>query len=89
MLVVCLSGRGDKDMETTAKYFGLLEGTSLTTTVRGVEEVLRRCRDEGRAALVGYLPVRFPTVEGSLEAVRAPSRPAATSSRSACPTATH
>jgi len=42
----------------------------VTTTVRGVEEVLRRCRDEGRAALVGYLPVGFPTVEGSLEAMR-------------------
>ena len=42
----------------------------MTTTVRGVEEVLRRCRDEGRAALVGYLPVGFPTVEGSLEAMR-------------------
>ena len=42
----------------------------MTTTVRGVEEVLRRCRDEGRAALVGYLPVGFPTVEGSIEAMR-------------------
>lgn len=42
----------------------------MTTTVRGVQEVLRRCRDEGRAALVGYLPVGFPTVEGSLEAMR-------------------
>ena len=42
----------------------------MTTTVHGVEEVLRRCRDEGRAALVGYLPVGFPTVEGSLEAMR-------------------
>lgn len=42
----------------------------MTTTVRGVEEVLRRCRDEGRAALIGYLPVGFPTVEGSLDAMR-------------------
>ncbi len=39
-------------------------------TVLGVEEVLRRCREEGRAALVGYLPVGFPTVEGSIEAMR-------------------
>ena len=45
-------------------------GRVVTTTVRGVEEVLRRCRDEGRAALVGYLPVGFPTVEGSIEAMR-------------------
>jgi tryptophan synthase alpha chain len=42
----------------------------VTTTVRGVEEVLRRCREEGRADLVGYLPVGFPSVEGSLEAMR-------------------
>ena len=42
----------------------------MSTTVRGVESVLRRCRDEGRAALVGYLPVGFPTVEGSIEAMR-------------------
>lgn len=42
----------------------------MTTAVRGVEEVLRRCREEGRAALIGYLPVGFPTVEGSIEAMR-------------------
>jgi len=42
----------------------------VTTAVRGVEEVLRRCREEGRAALIGYLPVGFPSVEGSIEALR-------------------
>jgi tryptophan synthase alpha chain len=42
----------------------------VTTTVRGVEDVLHRCRAEGRAALIGYLPVGFPTVEGSLDAMR-------------------
>jgi tryptophan synthase alpha chain len=31
--------------------------------------VLERCRDEGRAALVGYLPVGFPDVPGSVEAM--------------------
>ncbi|MDN5795667.1 MAG: tryptophan synthase subunit alpha [Intrasporangium sp.] len=36
-----------------------------------VATVLQRCRDEGRAALVGYLPVGFPTVPGSIEAMRA------------------
>lgn len=41
-----------------------------TTTSLGVADVLARCRAEGRAALVGYLPVGFPTVEGSLEAMR-------------------
>jgi tryptophan synthase alpha chain len=35
----------------------------------GVGEVLERCRDEGRAALVGYLPVGFPSVTGSIEAM--------------------
>ena len=71
LLLVNLSGRGDKDMETAADVLRPpRRGVVVTTTVRGVEEVLRRCRDEGRAALVGYLPVGFPTVEGSLEAMR-------------------
>ncbi|HEU5144453.1 MAG TPA: tryptophan synthase subunit alpha [Dermatophilaceae bacterium] len=35
-----------------------------------VAPILQRCHDEGRAALVGYLPVGFPSVEGSLEAMR-------------------
>jgi tryptophan synthase alpha chain len=40
------------------------------THAAGVGEVLDRCRAEGRAALVGYLPVGFPSVEGSIEAMR-------------------
>jgi tryptophan synthase alpha chain len=40
-----------------------------TTRVTGVGEVLARCRAEGRAALVGYLPVGYPSVEASLEAM--------------------
>lgn len=35
----------------------------------GVSEVLARTRHEGRAALIGYLPVGFPSVEGSIEAM--------------------
>jgi tryptophan synthase alpha chain len=35
-----------------------------------VGPVLAACREEGRAALIGYLPVGFPTVEGSLEAMQ-------------------
>ncbi|WP_347351310.1 tryptophan synthase subunit alpha [Intrasporangium sp.] len=35
-----------------------------------VAPVLRRCREQGRAALVGYLPVGFPTVDGSIAAMR-------------------
>ena len=34
-----------------------------------VSDVLARCRAEGRAALIGYLPVGFPTVEGSIAAM--------------------
>ena len=39
------------------------------TTGRGVESVFARCREEGRAALVCYLPVGFPSVEGSVRAM--------------------
>jgi tryptophan synthase alpha chain len=35
----------------------------------GVGGVLERCREEGRAALVGYLPVGFPDVPGSVRAM--------------------
>ena len=34
-------------------------------------QVLADCRAEGRAALIAYLPVGFPTVAGSLEAIEA------------------
>ena len=40
-----------------------------TTTDIGVGGVLARCREENRAALVGYLPVGFPSVEGSVAAM--------------------
>jgi tryptophan synthase alpha chain len=35
-----------------------------------VREVFDEARAEGRAALVGYLPAGFPSVEGSVEAMR-------------------
>jgi tryptophan synthase alpha chain len=37
--------------------------------VSGVAEVLAKTRAAGRAALVGYLPVGFPDVSGSIEAM--------------------
>ena len=37
-------------------------------------QVLAACRAEGRAALVGYLPVGFPTVQTSIEAMVAMAR---------------
>ena len=39
------------------------------TTSRGVADVLTRCRAEGRAALIGYLPVGFPDKQTSLDAM--------------------
>lgn len=39
------------------------------TIDRGVSAVLARCRDEGRAALIGYLPVGYPSIEGSIAAM--------------------
>ena len=49
-----------------------------TAGARGRVRCLRRCRDEGRAALVGYLPGRLPRRS------RARSRRCACSSRPAC-----
>ena len=37
--------------------------------MNGVGEVLAKAKAEGRAALVGYLPVGFPDVPGSIEAM--------------------
>lgn len=41
----------------------------MQTTDLGVGEVLARCRAEGRAALVGYLPVGYPDVPTSIRAM--------------------
>jgi tryptophan synthase alpha chain len=38
---------------------------------RGVTAALQRARSEGRAALIGYLPVGFPDLETSVAAMRA------------------
>ncbi|WP_353953628.1 tryptophan synthase subunit alpha [Knoellia sp. S7-12] len=35
----------------------------------GASDVLAQCKAEGRAALIGYLPVGFPDVEGSIRAM--------------------
>ncbi len=44
--------------------------TSTTATSR-VTAAYARAREEGRAALVGYFPAGFPTVDGSIDAMRA------------------
>ena len=71
-LLVNLSGRGDKDMDTAATWFGLLDGVARDAprSARASRRCCAAAASEGRAALVGYLPVGFPTVEGSLEAMR-------------------
>src|SRR5699024_607552 len=35
-----------------------------------LSDVFQRCRSEGRAALIGYYPAGYPTLVGSIEAVR-------------------
>lgn len=40
-------------------------------TDRGVAVVFEKARAEGRAALVGYLPAGFPSVDGGIAAIRA------------------
>jgi tryptophan synthase alpha chain len=37
----------------------------------GLSDVLAKCRADNRAALIGYLPVGYPSVEVSIEAMRA------------------
>ena len=91
-ILVNLSGRGDKDMGTAIEWFGL--GRPTTTAEDRVTDEPSRARSrrpapEDRAALVGYLPGRLPRRRRprSRRCGRW-SRPAATSSRSGCPTAT-
>ena len=43
----------------------------MSATTDGLTEVFARCREEDRAALIAYLPVGYPSVAGSLDAVRA------------------
>jgi tryptophan synthase alpha chain len=39
--------------------------------VNPLDEMFARCRSENRAALIGYLPVGYPSYEGSVEAMHA------------------
>lgn len=41
----------------------------MSVSVRRLSEVFARCRDEGRAALVGYLPAGYPDLAASVRAV--------------------
>ena len=82
LVLVNLSGRGDKDMETAIEWFGLGDdGRAPTASADGVSvaTAFEKARAEGRAALVGYLPAGFPDVaRRHRRAARRWSTPAAT-----------
>ena len=68
-ILVNLSGRGDKDVHTAG---ALVRGARrMSVSAVSVAVAFEKARAEGRAALVGYLPAGFPTVEGGIAAVRA------------------
>ena len=48
-----------------------LTAPDLTVRTDPLADAFARARAEGRAALVGYLPAGFPTVDGSIAAIRA------------------
>ena len=111
-VLVNLSGRGDKDVDTAAAWFGVVSDSAIVESAAAVvtaptrppamagepamtdrrttrlDDVLAAARAEDRAALVGYLPAGFPTVDGAAEAMTAMVAAGSTSSRSACPTPT-
>ena len=63
LVLVNLSGRGDKDMETAREWFGLGRDASSRHEQR-VARAFEKARAEGRAALVGYLPGGLPRRRG-------------------------
>ena len=71
IVLINLSGRGDKDMETAIEWFGLGDAGRRDRGPRmSVATAFAAARAEGRAALVGYLPAGFPDVDGGIEAMR-------------------
>ena len=79
-ILVNLSGRGDKDMDTAVDWFGLRRPRPPPRVRRppmsAVRDAFDGARAEGRAALVGYLPGRLPDVDGCIGRSRRWSRPA-------------
>ena len=64
MILVNLSGRGDKDVETAAAWFGAARRRAGDRREPRSPRRFARTRAEGRAALVGYLPAGYPSVDG-------------------------
>ena len=80
-VIINLSGRGDKDMGTAIEWFGLGDaegevrgrhrpGAGRGSLMPSTSAAFETARAEGRSALVGYLPAGFPSVEGSITALR-------------------
>ena len=81
LVVVNLSGRGDKDMDTAARYFGRGDdavtahgrrrgGLAVSGNIQLLTDALARAKRENRAALIAGLPAGFPTVDGGIAAIR-------------------
>ncbi len=88
IVIVNLSGRGDKDVATAAEWFDLLDkdspeardrqrgGAAVSTvqdpgTARTASKsaaAIDRANAQGRAALIGYLPAGYPSVEETIAA---------------------
>ena len=67
LLLVNLSGRGDKDVDIAARWFGHLDAGGRAREP-AVTVAFDKASADGRAALVGYLPAGFPTVDGAIDA---------------------
>ena len=66
LLLVNLSGRGDKDVHTAARYFGLLDRGGQRPVSAGVGAVLEQCR-AGESCRPGGLPARRVPRRGGLD----------------------
>jgi hypothetical protein len=64
-MLINLSGRGDKDMETATDWFDLGRRSDGARGLGRPRSPRRRPR-----RLVGYLPAGFPTVVGGIAALR-------------------
>ena len=93
IMLVNLSGRGDKDVDTAARWLHMTADAARGARDRGrgawsrsgrcrhrrggnaavnaVSAVFEKAAADGRAALVGYLPAGFPSVDGAIAAATA------------------
>ena len=67
VVLVNLSGRGDKDVDIAARWFGQLDGEAGSDAAASATAFGTRAA-RGRAALIGYLPAGFPSVDGAIAA---------------------